>query len=179
MSYTMLNNDAIRKYDYASDSLEGAALSFIRDCCEKLRFDKNKATSMNVESIDSEREGTSLKKNQIPFNMEKDIDRLCFENAINRFLKSGKKEDAFDVYFCYLEMFVGDYKKTRRMIELLSEFEANGSALLMKHRDHYSHSVYAFCLGLAIFQSNCIYREKYLKAYGFEKGEEQKPHVIT
>lgn len=62
MSYTMLNNDAIRKYDYASDSLEGAALSFIRDCCEKLRFDKNKATSMNVESIDSEREGTSLKK---------------------------------------------------------------------------------------------------------------------
>ena len=72
---------------------------FIRDCCEKLRFDKNKATSINVESIDSEREGTSLKKNQIPFNMEKDIDRLCFENAINRFLKSGKKDDAFDVYF--------------------------------------------------------------------------------
>lgn len=174
MSYTMLNNDAIRKYDYASDSLEGAALSFIRDCCEKLRFDKNKATSINVESIDSEREGTSLKKNQIPFNMEKDVDRLCFENAINRFLKSGKKEDAFDVYFCYLEMFVGDYKKTRRMIELLSEFEANGSALLMKHRDHYSHSVYVFCLGLAIFQSNCIYREKYMKAYGFEKGEEKE-----
>ena len=172
MSYTMLNNDAIKKYEYASDSLEGAALSFIRDCCEELRFDKNKATSMNVDSIDLE--GTSLKKNQIPFNMEKDIDRLCLENAINRFLKSGKKEDAFDVYFCYLEMFVGDYKKTRRMIELLSEFEANGSALLMKHRDHYSHSVYVFCLGLAIFQSNCIYREKYMKAYGFEKGEEKE-----
>lgn len=172
MSYTMLNNDAIRKYDYALDSLEGAALSFIRDYCEELRFDKNKATSMNVDSIDLE--GRSLDKNQIPFNMEKDIDRLCLENAINRFLKSGKKEDAFDVYFCYLEMFVGDYKKTRRMIELLSEFEANGSALLMKHRDHYSHSVYVFCLGLAIFQSNCIYREKYMKAYGFEKGKEKE-----
>ena len=172
MSYTMLNNDTIRKYDYALDSLEGAALSFIRDYCEELRFDKNKATSMNVDSIDLE--GRSLDKNQIPFNMEKDIDRLCLENAINRFLKSGKKEDAFDVYFCYLEMFVGDYKKTRRMIELLSEFEANGSALLMKHRDHYSHSVYVFCLGLAIFQSNCIYREKYMKAYGFEKGKEKE-----
>lgn len=61
MSYTMLNNDAIRKYDYASDSLEGAALSFIRDCCEKLRFDKNKATSINVESIDSERVQASKK----------------------------------------------------------------------------------------------------------------------
>ncbi len=30
------------------------------------------------------------------------------------------------------------------MIELLSEYEANGSGLLMKHRDHYSHSVYVF-----------------------------------
>ena len=93
--------------------------------------------------------------------MQMDIDRLCFENAIERFLKSGKKEDAFDVYFCYLEMFVGNYEKTRRMIELLSEFEANGSGLLMKHRDHYSHSVYVFILGLAIYQSNKIYRTAY------------------
>lgn len=172
MSYTMLNNDAIRKYDYASGSLEEAALSFIRDFCTGLRFDKTKATSIDTEKLDSE--GTSLKKNQIPFNMEKDIDRLCFENAINRFLKSGKKEDAFDVYFCYLEMFVGDYKKTRQMIELLSEFEANGSALLMKHRDHYSHSVYVFCLGLAIFQSNDIYRKKYMEEYGFGQGKEKE-----
>lgn len=29
--------------------------------------------------------GTSLKKNQIPFNTEKDIDRLCFANAIKIF----------------------------------------------------------------------------------------------
>lgn len=170
MSYTMLNNDAIRKYSYAPDSLEGAALSFIRDWCEELRFDKNKAASMNDDNIDFD--GKSIRENQIPFNMEKDIDRLCFENAINRFLKSGKKEDAFDVYFCYLEMFVGDYNKTRRMIELLSEYEANGSALLMKHRDHYSHSVYVFCLGLAIFQSNRIFREEYMKTYGFEAGKE-------
>lgn len=176
MSYTMLNNDAIRKYDYASDSLEGAALSFIRDCCEELRFDKNKATSMNVDSIDLE--GTSLKKNQIPFNMEKDIDRLCLENAINRFLKSGKKEDAFDVYFCYLEMFVGDYKKTRRMIELLSEFEANGSALLMKHRDHYSHSVYVFCLGLAIYKSNEIFRKTYKEYYKISDEKDASAHYL-
>ena len=53
-------------------------------------------------------------------------------------------------------MYVGDYEKTRRMIELLSEFEANGSGLLMKHRDHYSHSVYVFILGMAIFGSNKV-----------------------
>ena len=172
MSYTMLNNETLRSYNYAPKSLEGAALSFIRDLCEGLRFDKSKATSFSDDNLDSA--GTSLKANQIPFNMEKDIDRLCLENAVDRFLKSGKKEDAFDVYFCYLEMFVGDYKKTRRMIELLSEFEANGSSLLMKHRDHYSHSVYVFCLGIAIYESNSIYREAYMKAYGFEGDKDNK-----
>lgn len=176
MGYTMLDNETIRKYDYSPKSLEGGALSFIRDLCEELRFDKNKAVSLSGNDIDFD--GNSLKANQIPYNMEKDIDRLCLENAIARFLKSGKKEDAFDVYFCYLEMFVGDYRKTRRMIELLSEFEANGSSLLMKHRDHYSHSVYVFCLGLAIYNSNHVYRGKYMKVYGFHNEKEAACHYL-
>ena len=176
MSYTMLNNEAIRKYDYATESLEGAALSFIRDLCEGLRFDKNKATSFTENNLDFD--GTSLKANQIPYNMEKDIDRLCLENAVNRFLKSGKKEDAFDVYFCYLEMFVGDYQKTRRMIELLSEYEANGSGLLMKHRDHYSHSVYVFILGLAIYKSNELYQKVYKEYYKISDDKEAAAHYL-
>lgn len=176
MSYTMLNNEGIRKYDYATESMEGAALSFIRDLCEGLRFDKNKATSFNDNNLDFD--GTSLKANQIPYNMEKDIDRLCLENAVNRFLKSGKKEDAFDVYFCYLEMFVGDYQKTRRMIELLSEYEANGSGLLMKHRDHYSHSVYVFVLGLAIYKSNELYRKAYKEYYKISDDKEAAAHYL-
>ena len=47
-------------------------------------------------------------------------------------MKTGKKEDAFDIYFCYLEMFVGDYYNIRRMIELLSEYEANAIKELLK-----------------------------------------------
>ena len=47
-------------------------------------------------------------------NMQMDIDRLCMENAIADFLDSGKREEAFDVYFCYLEMFFGGYDKTRK-----------------------------------------------------------------
>ncbi len=176
MAYTMLDNATIRQRDYAPDTLEGAAVSFIRECCEGLRFDKNKATTMSSGSLDFD--GTSFKTNQIPFNMEKDIDRLCLENAVVRFLKSGKKEDAFDVYFCYLEMFVGDYEKTRRMIELLSEFEANGSGLLMKHRDHYSHSVYVFILGLAIFESNKVYREVYKNFYDIQDEHEAAAHYL-
>lgn len=176
MSYTMLNNEAIREYDYVPKSLEGAALSFIRELCEELRFDKSKAVSLSDNNLDFD--GTSLEANQIPFNMEKDIERLCLENAVDRFLKSGKKEDAFDVYFCYLEMFVGDYQKTRRMIELLSEYEANGSGLLMKHRDHYSHSVYVFILGLAIYESNELYQKAYMDYYNISDEKEAAAHYL-
>ncbi len=184
MAYTMLINDIIPR-KYPKDSLEQSALMFIRNRCQGLRFDKSKVTDISdkkVEALDKieklDFDGTSLKPKQIPYNMEKDIDRLCLENAIDKFLQSGKKEDALNVYFCYLEMFVGDYKKTRRMIELLSEFEANGSTLLMKHRDHYSHSVYVFCLGLAIYETNDIYRAIYKNIYKKEDENEAACHYL-
>ena len=175
MAYTMLRNKAVSRND-TKNSLEQAALAFIREDCEGLRFDAHKATDIRDGNLDFE--GTSLKANQIPYNMEKDIDRLCLENAVDRFLKSGRKEDAFDVYFCYLEMFVGDYEKTRRMIELLSEFEANGSGLLMKHRDHYSHSVYVFTLGLAIYESNAFFQETYRKFYDLKDRQKAACHFL-
>jgi hypothetical protein len=106
-----------------------------------------------------------MKAGQIPYNMQMDVDRLSLENALRRFLESGAAKDAFDVYVCYLEMFVGQYGSSRMMIEMLSEFESNGSSLLMKHRDHYSHSVYVFALGLAVFETNRAYREAYQKFY--------------
>lgn len=175
MAYTMLRNKVITR-NYTKNSLEQAALAFIREDCQGLRFDAGKATDIHEENLDFE--GTSLKANQIPYNMEKDIDRLCLENAVDRFLKSGRKEDAFDVYFCYLEMFVGDYEKTRRMIELLSEFEANGSSLLMKHRDHYSHSVYVFILGLAIYESNAFFQEAYRDRYDLKDKQKAACHYL-
>ena len=175
MSYTMLRNPVVNR-NYLCGSLEESALTFIRENCQGLRFDNTKAS--DIDSKDLDFEGKSLKHGQIPYNMEKDIDRLCLENAVDKFLQSGKKEDAFDVYFCYLDMFIGDYEKTRRMIELLSEFEANGSGLLMKHRHHYSHSVYVFCLGLAIYESNKFYRDTYNKYYGLTNENEAACHYL-
>lgn len=161
MAYKMIRRAAGR-YEYPAGSMEHAVLTFIAERCEDLRFDTVNGAACT---------GRSLKENQIPYNMEKDIDRLCLENAVARFLQSGKKEDAFDVYFCYLDMFVGDYDKTRRMIELLSEFEANGSRLLMKHRDHYVHSVYVFLLGLAIYETNQTFRDAYMEFYQLTQKE--------
>ncbi len=174
MGYTTLPNP-IKERPYGEFSLEGAALKFIRESCEELGFDQEKS---DIEKRESIYLGHSLRENEIPYNMEMDINRLCLENALDGFLKSGKKEDAFNVYFCYLEMFIGDYEKVRRMIELLSEFEANGSELLMKHRDHYSHSVYVFALGLAVYQSNSVYRETYNDYYHIKDRHKAACHYL-
>lgn len=174
MGYTVLKNHGV-EHHYRESSLEGAALRFIRERCEGLRFSEEKTRKEKEEGLYL---GTSLKENQIPYNMQMDIDRLCLERSIDRFLGSGRKEDAFDIYFCYLEMFIGDYEKTRRMIELLSEFEMNGSRLLMKHRDHYSHSVYVFVLGLAIYETNSVYRKTYNEYYHLTDEHQAACHYL-
>lgn len=140
--------------------LEAHAVNFIRNRCVGLRFKKD---DRHINLKDSD--GKSLKPNQIPYNMEMDIDRRCLEVAIHRFLESGVAKDAFDIYYIFLEMFISSYGSTREMIEMLSEFETNASSLLMKHRDHYSHSVYVFLIGLAYYDSSESYREEYKKHY--------------
>ncbi|MBQ6014196.1 MAG: hypothetical protein IJL27_09150 [Firmicutes bacterium] len=118
--------------------------------------------------------GAGLAPGQVPYAMQKDTDRLCLERELEKFIDSGAAEDAYTVYYCYLEMFFGHYGKSKKMVELLSEFESNGSSLLMKHRDHYSHSVYVFALGLAIYESSRIFRDAFKKFYGFGADEEEK-----
>ena len=155
-----LYNDGQNDFD-----LKSAALRFIHESCENLCFDVQ---------IEAEEErtgtfrGTSLSPNQIPYNMQMDINRLCLERELERFIDSGATEDAYNVYYCFMEIFFGSYGKSKRMVELLGEFEANGSALLMKHRDHYSHSVYVFVLGLAIYESNENFRRAFNTFYHFE-----------
>ena len=141
--------------------MERRAIDFIRNRCEELRFDKKNSLRAAYEDTD----GKSLKPNMIPYNMEKDLDRLTFETCIHLFMESGAHIDAFNVYFCFLEMFAGSYADNRKMIDSLAEFESNASSLLMKHRDHYSHSVYNFVIGLAIYDTNPQYRKSYENHY--------------
>lgn len=150
---------------YAEDGfdLKSAALRFIHDRCEGLKF--NAAIEKKEKPEKNIFFGNSLGEKQIPYNMQMDINRLCLERELEHFIDSGVAEDAYNVYYCYLKIFFGHYGKSKKMIELLSEFESNGSSLLMKHRDHYSHSVYVFALGLAIYDANENFREAFQKFY--------------
>jgi hypothetical protein len=154
----------------AGSDLKSAALRFLHERCEGLRF----SPEISKEEEKTGRYlGTSYKAGQIPYNMQMDIDRLCLERELEKFIDSGVAEDAYTVYYSFLEMFMGKYGRSSKMIELLSEFESNASSLLMKHRDHYSHSVYVFALGLAIYETNEQYRKTFQTFYGFRPGEEE------
>ena len=150
--------------------LKAMALRFLHDRCEMLGF--------SADEEEGAFHGTSLLPDQIPYNMQMDIDRLCLERELENFIDSGSAPDAYSVYYCFLEMFIGRYGASHSMIELLSEFEYNASSLLMKHRDHYSHSVYVFALGLAIYETNEKYRNAFRRFYkdqiGFAKDESEK-----
>lgn len=98
---------------------------------------------------------------EIPGTACPESDRQCFIRALNQFLSSGDKGDAFTVYFCFSEifrLFGKGYANTQKLLELLSDHEYHSGELLSKHRDHYSHSVYVFALGLAIYANDGVFR---------------------
>ncbi|MBR3098420.1 MAG: hypothetical protein IKH18_02445 [Clostridia bacterium] len=153
-----------------ANDLKGAALRFLHDGCEGLLFDPAVTAEEERTGV---LQGTSLKPGQIPRDMQADIDRLCLERELERFIDSGTAEDAYNIYYCFLEMFMGRYGRGGKAAELLSEYETNGSSLLLKHRDHYSHSVYVFTLGLAVYQTNAAYRECFARDLGLEPGSRE------
>ena len=144
--------------------LRSAALRFLFERCEGLGYDQK----IEEEEVKTGKYfGTSLAPNQIPYNMQMDLNRLCFMRELEHFMDSGATEDAYNVYYCFLEIFSAGFAGSRRMAEMLSEYEANGSSLLMDHRDHYSHSVYVFILGLAIYETNRAFQGAFQDFYGF------------
>ncbi len=101
-------------------------------------------------------------------NMENNSNKLCLRNSIDRFIKTGTKEDAFSVYYCFCEIFEvfgRGYENTQNLLEMLSDHEYHSGELLSKHRDHYSHSVYVFLIGLAIFENLKVLRSEIGKFY--------------
>ncbi|MFI3253418.1 MAG: hypothetical protein R3Y63_03650 [Eubacteriales bacterium] len=148
MSYSALTASQTPPLPLVGHNLGKESLTFIRDNCTDL---------LHLQEEPNE-----------DYNFNRDIDRLCLETAVARFLETGSRDDAFDVYVCYCEIFQpfgNNYHSVRYLVELLAEHESNSSSLLMKHRDHYTHSVYVFLLGLAIFRNNEKVRLVYEKKY--------------
>jgi hypothetical protein len=94
------------------------------------------------------------------------VDKKCLSVALARFLESGRKEDAFDVYFCFAEIFNifgnGYDKNTKYLLELICDYEMNAGVLVEKQRDHYVHSVYVFAMGLSVYVRSNKYRNLFL-----------------
>ena len=151
--------------DLDRDDLDSAAMRFLHRRCEELRFDPAAEAEEEATGV---LKGNGVKANQVPYNMQMDVDRLCLAGELNAFIESGIADDAYGVYYSFLEMFFERYGKPRKVVELLSEYESNGSSLLMKHRDHFSHSVYVFALGLAIYETNEHYRRAFKTFYGLD-----------
>jgi hypothetical protein len=85
-----------RHYDSVDYGLKAMALRFLHARCEGLGFAEDET--------DDAFHGTSLLPGQIPYNMQMDINRLCLERELEKFIDSGAAEDAYTVYYCYLEM---------------------------------------------------------------------------
>ena len=71
---------------------KGVALRFLHARCEELGF--------GADEKDCAFHGTSLLPGQIPYNMQMDINRLCLERELEKFIDSGAAEDAYTVYYC-------------------------------------------------------------------------------
>ena len=79
-----------------------------------------------------------IEDNKCEYNFNRKIDAMCFKTSLNEFLRTGTKEDAFEVYFCYAEIFktFGGYGNgIDKLLNLLYDHESKAATLLMKHRD--------------------------------------------
>lgn len=59
MSYTMLRNP-VKKICLDANSFEKAALDFIRDSCQGLRFDMSKAVNIDSDKLDFEEKALNM-----------------------------------------------------------------------------------------------------------------------
>lgn len=99
-------------------------------------------------------------------------DYQCLKRSLTNFCQTGKKEDAFSVYFCFCEIFKvfgTGYDTIDKLLQLLSDHEYHSGELLSKHRDHYSHSVYVFSIGLAIYANDSKYKNIFHQFYKCEE----------
>ena len=123
--------------------LKSAALRFLHERCEGLLFDRQIEEEEDRTGL---YRGVGLGPDQIPYNMQMDINRLCLERELEKFMDSAATQDAYTVFYCFLEIFFGNCGRYKKKVTILSGSEANSSLLLLRHQDDYTPSVFVFAL---------------------------------
>lgn len=99
--------------------------------------------------------------------------KKLIKKTLMKFIETGKREDAYDVILAFFETFKYIENKNNDgsfvgLIDTMCSYEQLAGSLLDKLRDHYTHSVYIFALGMAIYESNDrfrnIFKEKFFDA---------------
>lgn len=89
--------------------------------------------------------------------------KLLIKKTLMKFLESGSREDAYDVILSFFETYKYVENKSNGnfvgLIDTMCSYEQLAGSLLDKLRDHYTHSVYIFILGLAVYESNEKFRK--------------------
>lgn len=122
-----------------------SAVEFVRDLCEKMHWNSQ------YEAL-TDFAGTSLKKNQIPYNMEMDLNRLCLEVAIQRFMRYGAYEDAFDLFYICAELF--GTESVHGMLKAISDQYKNENTHFGNCDNIFSKKAFIFVSGLADYAKN-------------------------
>jgi hypothetical protein len=84
--------------------------------------------------------------------------------AIKEFLDFGTKERAFDVYRHFLDIYHVNPESGKMFLDIfdvLKNYEESAAGLTEHQRDHYSHSVYVFLLGICVYTNNQRFRDHF------------------
>jgi len=94
--------------------------------------------------------------------------KIFMKQALFEFLDHETKETAFEVYRTFFDSYrislAGASNPFIDLLDVLKNYEENAAVLIDKQRDHYTHSVNVFILGLCIYAQNAKYRTAFRKA---------------
>ena len=119
-------------------AMKPSALRFLHESCEDLLFDPEITALEERTGIPA---GTGTEAGQIPHDMEMDLNRLCLERALEKFLDDAGDDDAFIVCYAFARIFgipLGDLEERDDLSDAVSAF-AEGLALYDGPRGTFAH----------------------------------------
>ena len=106
--------------------------------------------------------------------------KAYLEQAVMDFVRLNDKNAAFAVYQAFFDSYrirlEGESNPFLDLLDVMRTYEENAATLIDKQRDHFTHSVNVFLLGLAVYSHNPSY-EKAFNAARLDKTEYDEPYA--